>query len=199
VRRAQTRSPEQRQSFLDRLAQDDVAEDLEVPEGIGTGRQAGRGFLRHTHTQTHTQTKTHTHTQTHTHTHTHTHTTHTHTHTHTHRHMYMHMHIHMHAHTHAHTGLGRLSYEQHVDLAGVSEVSEDNSSRNPAKEGFNSALCSSPSTTNAASNFQGSTVDDSSATSSLFERCFQLMFAFLVFVYLRSFVDFQSLLYLFAS
>ena len=113
-------------------------------------------------------------------------------------------------------GLGRLSYIYvkicvcvcvcvcvciyiYNALAGVSEVSEDKSSRTPAREGFNSALCSSPSTTNAASNFQGSTVDDSSATSSLFERCFQLMCALLVFVYLRSFVDFQSLLYLFAS
>jgi hypothetical protein len=58
VRRAQTRGPEQRQKFLDRLAQDefagdsevltlqeihDFAGDSEVPQGIGTGEQAGRG------------------------------------------------------------------------------------------------------------------------------------------------------------
>lgn len=42
VRRAQTRGPEQRQKFLDRLAQDDFAGDSEVPQGIGTGGQAGR-------------------------------------------------------------------------------------------------------------------------------------------------------------
>ena len=43
VRRAQTRGPEQRQKFLDRLAQDDFAGDSEVSQGIGTGGQAGRG------------------------------------------------------------------------------------------------------------------------------------------------------------